>query len=76
VTDEPDEEPPSVAEQVDVLHSLTDQRVNLSGGEVMEVADMSFEQRRDLLAKVVERAEAAALQEYLERKLAKRRRDG
>lgn len=66
------DEEPSKADQVTVLHSLTDQRVNLTGEEVLEVAGMTYEQRQRLLTKVVERAQEAAMKEWLTRELAKR----
>jgi hypothetical protein len=52
---------PSFDDQLRVLHSLMDKPMHLDGERVMEVAVMSYPQRRAYLGELVELAHAEAL---------------
>jgi hypothetical protein len=66
---------PSTGDQVEVLHHLLDQRLGLDGPQVMKVAGMTYPQRVDLLTRLVDEAQALAIEEHRTREWARLRRD-
>lgn len=66
---------PSTGDQVEVLHHLLDQRIGMDGPQAMKVAGMTYRQRVDLLARLVDEAQELALAEHRTREWARLRRD-